>query len=152
MASTEAQAASMIRKHLKSLGIVARVRSRSASMMNAVDVYLTDADPATVQKVEEYVDQFQYGHFDGMTDCYEYSNKRDDLPQVKYTHVSVTYTDAVQQKAWDHLRGYLGGMESAPANVNDGRNFRNVQAQEYGSQLLWQTLNGSVGKFWEARS
>jgi len=35
-------------------------------------------------EIEKLVNQFQYGHFDGMIDCYEYSNTRKDIPQAKY--------------------------------------------------------------------
>lgn len=38
----------------------------------------------TTEKVTEYSNKYQSGHFNGMEDIYEYSNSRDDIPQVKY--------------------------------------------------------------------
>lgn len=38
----------------------------------------------TVKEVEAITDKYQYGHFNGMDDIYEYSNTRKDIPQVKY--------------------------------------------------------------------
>ena len=37
---------------------------------------------------EKIVSKYQYGHFDGMNDIYEYSNSREDIPQAKYIHVN----------------------------------------------------------------
>jgi len=52
-------------------------------MMTAVDVEWTDGP--TSEAVQEIIGKYQYGHFDGMDDSYDYSNRRDDLPaQVKY--------------------------------------------------------------------
>ena len=41
-------------------------------------------DGATGAEVRAISGKYQYGHFDGMTDMYEYSNRRDDIPQSKY--------------------------------------------------------------------
>lgn len=82
-----AQAAKAIRKELKEKFPQGdfRVRSENFSMGDAVNVYILEgtADRTEVQKT---VSKYQYGHFDGMTDCYEYSNRRDDLPQAKWVH------------------------------------------------------------------
>lgn len=94
----------MIRKALKEHGIKASVRSRSASMMTAIDVTIQqDILPATRKEIEAYVGRFQYGHFDGMTDMYEYSNRDDDLPQVKYTSVRVEYSDELKAAVADYV-------------------------------------------------
>jgi hypothetical protein len=64
------------------------VLSESFSMGNAVKVYYPNSlHPHEVKRAEAIAGTYQEGHFDGMTDCYEYSNCRDDLPQVKYVHV-----------------------------------------------------------------
>ena len=38
----------------------------------------------TTDEIEKFISQYQYGHFDGMIDMYEYSNIRKDIPQAKY--------------------------------------------------------------------
>ena len=38
----------------------------------------------TTDEIEKLISQYQYGHFDGMIDMYEYSNTRKDIPQAKF--------------------------------------------------------------------
>src|SRR3990167_4720445 len=52
---------------------------------NSVDVRWTDGIPT--KEIESFLRQFEYGSFDGMTDCYNYDNKHDH-PQAKYVHAS----------------------------------------------------------------
>jgi len=79
-----AETAKAIRKELKTNfpGIKFRVRSESFSMGDAVNISWTDGPNR--ESVEKVVDKYQYGHFDGMTDSYNYSNSRKDIPQVKF--------------------------------------------------------------------
>lgn len=51
---------------------------------NGNAVRINWVDGPTVEQVESFTSKYQYGHFDGMTDMYEYTNSRDDLPQAKY--------------------------------------------------------------------
>jgi Large polyvalent protein associated domain 29 len=62
------------------------VSSENFSMGNAVRVSYEDGP--TTEIIEAITEKYQYGHFDGMTDMYENSNRRDDLPQAKYVTVS----------------------------------------------------------------
>lgn len=81
-------AAQEIRTRLKAAGIKATVRSSNFAGGDSVDISLTDA--TTVEKARAIAGAFQCGHFDGMTDSYEYSNKRDDVPaQVMFVNVQV---------------------------------------------------------------
>lgn len=102
--STQAQAAAMIRKHLKAHGIKARVTSSSASMTNSVNVELVDELAPTVDKVEQFCKQFQQGHFDGMTDSYDYSNRRDDLPQVRFVFVRNERSEEMRVSLWAYCQ------------------------------------------------
>jgi len=131
--SNHAHAAKLIRAELKKNGIKARVRASTASMTSSVDVYiLEDILPATLTEIKAFVGQFEYGHFDGMTDCYEYSNTRDDLPQVKFAFVHVEYSDEIKQE----IRDYLG-------NVSEGWN---------GDQEISRVLSGmNCKEFWSSR-
>jgi hypothetical protein len=82
--SSHAAAAAAIRAELKALFPDTKfsVTSESFSMGNAVRVHWTDGPG--VQVIEFVIGKYQYGHFDVMTDYYEYSNHRDDIPQAKY--------------------------------------------------------------------
>lgn len=82
--SEAAQAAKLIRKELKAAFPKTKfsVTSEYFSMGNAVNISW-DNGPAK-SEVHEISDKYEYGHFDGMTDCYEFSNKRTDIPQTKF--------------------------------------------------------------------
>lgn len=146
MKSTHAAAAAAIRTELKKHGITARVRSRTASMMDAVDVTLTDCAPWTRKEVERFVGRFQYGHFDGMTDCYNYTNCREDLPQVKYAHVNAEYSPAVKQAAWLWLVNHYG-IADAPSSPPESWSVR--IGNDTALELLYAVLSGQVAGFWQ---
>ena len=132
--SNHAAAAAMIRAELKRRGFKCSVTSESYSMGNSVRVRIVgDLMPATVKAINAYCDQFQYGHFDGMIDCYEYSNRRDDLPQSKYVHVEIEYSEAIKSE----VKAYL-------ANIGNMEDYER-------RNLEWPVLNGSWGSFWTKR-
>ena len=86
-----AQCANFVKKLLKQHypAIKFSVKSDNFSMGNAVDISW-NLGP-TSEEVDSLVRKFQYGHFDGMIDCYEYSNSRNDIPQAKYVQTSREY-------------------------------------------------------------
>jgi len=131
--SSHAAAAAAIRAELKKHGIAGRVTSSVYAGGSSIRVRLGDVLPATRKAVEEFANRYQYGHFDGMTDCYEYSNKSDTLPQVKFVFVEVDYTDETRAAA----RAYVEARFGSTCNHDS---------------LTWQVLNGSHEcDFWTAR-
>jgi preprotein translocase subunit SecF len=105
--STHAQAAKQIRAHIKKLGLKASVKASSASMCSSVDVYLKNPKPSDLKEVRAYAQQFQQGHFDGMNDIYEMSNRNKNLPQVKFVTVSPRFDDEIKQKALNAITNHL---------------------------------------------
>lgn len=88
--SSHAAAAKAIREELKAAfpGHKFKVRSSRFSGGNSVTVIAPPRlDRDSLDKVRELVGKYQSGHFDGMDDSYRMSNRRDDLPQVMFTHV-----------------------------------------------------------------
>ena len=86
-----AAVAKNVRAALKAAGIKASVRSESFAGGTAIDVKLpADADAAAMDAANAIVRRFQAGHFDGMTDCYEYHRSAwcDLFGDAKYVHVS----------------------------------------------------------------
>ena len=144
--STHAAAAKMIRKELKSRKIKATVRARTYSGGDSIDVTVYNQLPAAMEEIKAFCNQFQMGHFDGMVDCYEYSNRRDDIPQVSYVMVSNEISDEIKQAAWDWMRGYYADMENAPESFKDAGSFQALGT--WADQALWRVLNGSEGSFW----
>ena len=134
MKSIPAQVAAIIRKELKKHGIKARVRSESFSMGNAVNVNIKqDITPGAKKEIEAFCGQFQQGHFNSMEDIYEYSNRNDNIPQVKWVSVEVDYSDEIRQAAKDHID-----------------NIHGIDEWEK-DKYAWMALNGSWGEFWTSR-
>ena len=104
--STWSEAAKLVRKELKEAfkntfpDTKFSVRTKAFSMGTSMDIDWTDGPRTTA--VQEIVGKYQYGHFDGMTDCYESSN-RQDFPQVKYVMTQRSMSDETR----DRLKKYI---------------------------------------------
>lgn len=135
--SEPARAAAEIRKTLKAQGFKVRARSELYSMGSSVDVEVDgDLLPATRNKIEAYCKQFQYGYFDGMTDCYEYTNRRDDLPQAKHVFVQFNLSDELKAEA--------------KAFVDEINGIDEFEKDRY----VWMVLSDDAGwgqRFWRQR-
>lgn len=148
--SSHAAAAKMIRQHFKAIGVPAKVKASSYSMGSSVRVEVTDINPIQRKELSTFIDQFQYGHFDGMNDYYDISNSRDDIPQVKYTFLEVRYSDELSQKAYDWFRTNYSGV-TADA---DYKNVSSWDKTEYGSfirETVYRILTGAEhgsDEFW----
>jgi len=83
MASSQAEAAKLIRKDLKEAfpSMKFKVTSESFSMGDSVNVRWMNGP--TSKEVDKIIRKYQYGHFNGMEDIYEYSNQA-DFPQSKF--------------------------------------------------------------------
>ena len=97
--SEHAHAAKLIRQELKKNGIPAQVKSEIYTGGSSVRIELESPLLSTYKKVEEFCNQFQEGHFNGMEDIYEYSNSNPDLPQVKFVFVNINHSDERRQAA-----------------------------------------------------
>lgn len=86
--SPHAGAAKTLKAELQTAfpGVKFSVKSDSFSMGDSVSVSYEDGPAYHI--VDEIASKYQYGHFDGMNDIYENSNRRDDIPQSKYVNVS----------------------------------------------------------------
>lgn len=109
--SNQAQAAKLIRKELKAAfpDIKFRVTSEGYSMGDSVRVQWVNGP--TCSQVKEISDKYQYGHFDGMTDCYEYSNNRKDLPQSKFVFTDREVTKEIYDTMYDVWFSAFQGFE-----------------------------------------
>jgi hypothetical protein len=90
-----AACAAAIRQELKEKypGIKFSVTSDTFSMGNSVSVNWTDGPE--YEEIESIVEGYQYGHFNGMEDIYEYKKDRDDSkPSAKYTHTNKHFSEA----------------------------------------------------------
>ena len=149
--SIPAQAASMIRQYMRANGIAGSVRSESYSMGSSVNVSVVDMSPAVVKDLEAYANQFQYGNFNGMEDIYEYSNSREDIPQVKYVFVRNEISAGLRQQIWDFARGYYNGLENAPADAIEAGNYYCQNFDRYGQQVIYRLFAGGYmqNQYWD---
>ena len=97
MLSVQANVAQTIRKELKEKfpSIKFSVKSESFAGGNSVDIYYTNGVPE--DDIRKLVNKYESGHFDGMTDCYNYHSNR-DYPTAKYVMVNRKITDDVREK------------------------------------------------------
>lgn len=154
MKSQQAQVAKLCKQYLTKRGIECRTRSDSFSMGDSVSVDVYDQPPEVVREIEKELKQYQYGHFDGMTDCYESSNRRHDIPQTKYLHVNNKHSDALRAAAYEHLRQHWHGGDALPEKMEDaGRGaLSGEDVPTMVHRLLTGALNGVSVNFWEARA
>ena len=105
--SMQARAAKLMRQYLKTEGIKGKVTSSASAGTTSIDIDLLNETPDNVAKATAKAKIYQYGHFDGMNDCYEYSNTIDDLPQVRHVFVRAVYDDSMMQKGLDALTDFF---------------------------------------------
>jgi hypothetical protein len=140
MRTEAAKAAAMIRKEMKANGIKGAVRSSNYAGGSSVRISITNELPATKAALELFASKFKMGHFDGMTDMYEYSNTNADLPQVSFVFVKNDISDEVMQEAWDLTRTCMEGFEDAPESHKEAWSFTS-KIGDGGSDFLRQTLS-----------
>ena len=112
-----AQAAKLIRKDLKEHfpNIKFKVISENYAGGNSINIGYENGVPE--QKIKKIVSKYKQGHFDGMTDCYEYSNSIEGLPQVSYIFTSRTISQEVKERAKIYLCKYHGLAEFTDTEV-----------------------------------
>lgn len=149
--SEQARVAKLCKSFIKSMGYDCRARSDSFSMGDSVDVDVKNIPPDDLEKIKSELGQYKYGHFNGMEDIYEYSNRRDDIPQTKYLSIHCEYSEELRQKAWDYIRANLSEAADGPESFQDAHQVR--IGNQWGSDLIWRVLNGSdpwMGEeFWQ---
>lgn len=73
---------------------------------NAVRIDWTDGP--TIDQVKSIGNKYEMGSFDGMTDSYNYTNRRDDIPQVSYVFENREISPAVKEAKKQELIAYYG--------------------------------------------
>ena len=145
--SSHAAAAKAIREELKTAfpSVKFSVTSESFSMGNSVRVDWTNG--ATEKQVSEIVSKYQYGHFDGMSDMYENSNSRDDIPQTKYVQTSRSMSEEVKQLSqfFEHLSNG-NDWENRPENILY-RVFNKCHIEPGAQNLRIERTNENSGSF-----
>jgi hypothetical protein len=122
-----AACAAAIRQELKEKypGVKFSVTSETFSMGNSVSVDWTDGPE--YEEIESIVEGYQYGHFNGMEDIYEYKENRDpDKPSAKYTHTNKHFSEAEIER----LKAELEKLECHLNCYNNFGEFRPLLAEQ----------------------
>lgn len=149
--SEHANCAKQIRKELKQNFPTTKfsVTSQSYSMGDNVRVEWTDGPTET--EVEFLIKKYQYGHFDGMQDLYEYTNSRDDIPQVKFVMTERDYSEEAREKyaeiaknsyhknendSWDEFAKKIGRIDFKNFVYAEYLNKTNLEEKEDNKQKV----------------
>lgn len=106
--SSHAAAAQQIREKLKAAFPEVKFSVTSDSYSGGNSVHVEWKDGPTTSMVEDISGAYQYGSFDGMTDMYNNTNDRDDIPQVKYVQEQRTMSDTTKQFIETELKRIWG--------------------------------------------
>jgi hypothetical protein len=110
--STHAAAAKAIRKDLKKAWPMIKFSVTSDSYSGGNSVIINWTNGPTYNQVNSLTSKYEYGHFDGMFDSYEYSNLREDIPQVKYVQHSREISEGTLNKMFDEYKSKYNGWEN----------------------------------------
>lgn len=140
-----AQVAKLIKAQLKKSGIKCTAKSDNFSMGSSVDINLENQPPWVMKAIEEQTDKYEYGTFDGMTDCQGTKNRDFDGPQTKYLSINNRFTDDIKKAAWLELCDIMQELQGK--EEEDPNNFRMDDAQCWGADMVWRYLI-SADKDW----
>jgi hypothetical protein len=129
-----ARTAKAIRKELKKNFPDVKFSVRGNSFAGGDDVRIEWTDGPSEKAVEKVVNKYQYGDFDGMRDIYEYTNTREDIPQVKYVlchrTLSAEYMIKLLQKH---------DIEARPEDLNEtNQHLKDTYGVWTFRQLAWR--------------
>ena len=136
MKTESAKTAKMIREALKELfpSVKFSVRSSNFSMGNSVDVSWTDGP--VYDMVNNAINRFQSGDFDGMTDCYNYRQDRPDHPTSKYVHSSREISKALAEYTLNYFKTkWADGWPECGLEI--------VDKTSYSGKIYWDFSNDS---------
>ena len=107
--TASAACAKAIRSDLKVAfpGIKFKVNSENFAGGNTVNVRWEDGP--NKNNVESLISKYEYGHFNAMEDRYEYSNTRNDIPQVKYLFTQREMSEEKRKKVESVLHRAFNG-------------------------------------------
>ena len=104
--SSSANCATAIREELKKEFAGVKFKVTSQNFSGGDSVHITWENGPTTDEVEVFTSKYQYGRFDGMTDSYEYSNSREDLPQSKYIQTRREISEEVNNVVFESLLNF----------------------------------------------
>jgi hypothetical protein len=89
--SEQALCAAAIRAELRKQFPKNKFKVTSEVYAGGTAVWVVYQDGFDSSLLSEILNKYQYGHFDGQRDIYEYSNRNENLPQVKFVLAQKEY-------------------------------------------------------------
>jgi len=150
MLSEQAQIAKACRTYLKSIGVKGSCTSESFAGGTAVNVDMSDLNPKLHEEISTELGKYQIGHFDGMTDMYEYSNRNADIPQTKYLHINNSFSPELKQRAWEFIHATYADAKDL-ANTYSELSSNDRIGDEWATDFMWRYLNNysQSQEFWQ---
>jgi hypothetical protein len=93
-----------IREELKKEFPAVKFSVKSSNFAGGNSVHISWNEGPTSREVDVFTNKYQYGSFDGMTDMYNYSNTREDLPQSKYVSTRREISEEVNNVVFESLK------------------------------------------------
>ena len=106
-----AQCALAIREELKKQFPSYKFSVTSDNFTGGNSVHISWTDGPTEEQVTKFTNKYQYGHFNGMEDIYEYSNNIEGLPQAKYVSESRKMSEELKAILFPQLKELLPNYE-----------------------------------------
>jgi len=135
MKSRSAQTAAAIRTELKNAFPGIKFRVTSETYTGGSSVRIEYVDGVKRERVERVVCKYEQGRFDGMTDSYDYTNSRSDIPQVKYIFVERECSDETRAAIMSDFGFEPGTLNEWDADARSYRFeivFRQFQQMQFG--------------------
>lgn len=135
--SPVAAAAAAIKQELKAIGVKASVRSSRYSGGNSVYVTVYNQPAAQLKQIDAICKKYKAGHFDGMTDSYEFNHIDDGLPKAMYVSIDHERSDAFNQTLLDKVNARYG----LNVSLDDYKNGARI---EYNSHYACNSINEEI--------
>jgi hypothetical protein len=140
--TSQAKAAACVRAELKKAFPNTKFSVTSDSGANTSSVDIRWANGPTCEQVKAYSKKYQYGHFDGMVDMYEYSNTNADIPQAKFVFAQRELTEDIKLQIAQLVADDFGLTKpDTVEELGDNVPYETFHNWYNWHQIAWQALN-----------
>lgn len=125
---------------------VSKVEVKKDSFSGGSSMDVTYYAPENIEELDVFIKSFQYGHFDGMNDIYEYNDnesiiiKGHIMPTYKYVSAYFSQSDAVRTQPTE--RTNLSECDGVKVTLNDEKNGVEVKFNGKPSEDILSELKG----------
>jgi hypothetical protein len=122
--STHAATAKAIRIELKKNFPSTVFSVQSDSFVGGNSVSIEWVNGLTNDNVTDITAKYQYGHFDCMTDFYDHTNRRNDIPQVKYVQTRREVSEDIRLQIFEECKKTYDGWANLKSLDENNLDFK----------------------------